>query len=217
MYNSATASSPPERGTRNPELLDAPGHACGFFQNEDEEYEVLLPFIREGLGSGERVVHVIEPGKRDEHLSRLAAAGIEVDGPLSRGQLVVIDWIESYLPDGSFNQERTSANFSVVRNQGRNMGFPRTRVICRMDWAVKAISLKELALYESTADFMPLDGDVAICVYHTPIWGGQMMMTALRTHQYVILGGLLHKNPFHNSQAVLDSFTFKSPLSPTCC
>jgi len=86
-----------------------------------------------------------------------------------------------------------------------------------MDWAVKGTSLKELALYESTADFLPLDGDVAICVYHTPIWGGQMMMTALRTHQYVILGGLLHKNPFHNSQAVLDSFTFKSPLNPSCC
>ena len=217
MYNSSTASSQLQRDFNHSEILDAPGHACGFFQSENEEYEVLLPFIREGLGLGERVIHIIEPGKRDEHLRRLTAAGIEVEKPLSRGQLVVIDWIESYLKDGPFDQEKTLANFAVVRKQGRDLGFPRTRLICRMDWASTATNLRELALYESTADFLPLDGDVAICVYHTPLWGGQMMMTALRTHQYVILGGLLHKNPFHNSQAVLDSFTFKSPLNPTCC
>ncbi|MGJ7497326.1 MEDS domain-containing protein [Variovorax sp. RT4R15] len=131
MFNAISASSPVARNSYHPELLDDPGHACGFFQSEDEEYEVLLPFIREGLGSGERVVHVIGPGKREEHLGRLTAAGIEVEIPLFRGQLVVIDWIQPYLPDGSFNQDRTSANFAIVRNQGRDLGFPRTRVICR--------------------------------------------------------------------------------------
>jgi hypothetical protein len=30
-------------------LLDAEGHVCAFFHGEDEEYCVLLPFIKEGL------------------------------------------------------------------------------------------------------------------------------------------------------------------------
>lgn len=217
MQTPASAFLPTSSSATRPEILDAPGHACGFFQSEDEEYEVLLPFIREGLAQGERAVHIIEPGKREAHLQRLSAAGIDIEAPLATGQLVVIDWIEPYLKDGPFNRERTMAGFAAARKEGRDLGFPRTRFICRMGWALEGTSLKELALYESTADFVPLDGDVAICVYHTPMWGGQMMMTALRTHQFVILGGLLHENPFHQSQAVLDSFTAEPQHATGCC
>ena len=48
-------------------------HVCAFFANDDEEYRVLLPFIREGLSRGDKSVNVVNPEAREEHLQRLAA------------------------------------------------------------------------------------------------------------------------------------------------
>ena len=38
--------------------LGAVRHVCAFFANDDEEYRVLLPFIREGLSCGDKAVRV---------------------------------------------------------------------------------------------------------------------------------------------------------------
>jgi hypothetical protein len=43
-------------------------HVREVFANDDEEYRVLLFFIREGLACGDKAVQVIDPGQRQEHL-----------------------------------------------------------------------------------------------------------------------------------------------------
>src|SRR5258705_9387304 len=95
--------TPPDAApARNP-LLDAEGHVCAFFHDEDEEYRVLLPFIKEGFDQGERACHLVSPARRDDHLRRLADAGIDVDGAEASGQLVVLDWSQTYLEGGRFD------------------------------------------------------------------------------------------------------------------
>jgi hypothetical protein len=50
-------------------------HVCAFFSGRDEEYQVLLPFVRDGLERGEKVVHTVDPERRGEHFARLEAGG----------------------------------------------------------------------------------------------------------------------------------------------
>ena len=52
-------------------------HACAFFHNLDQEYRVLLPFIRDAFASGDRAFPVVGPKLRQDHLRRLRAAGID--------------------------------------------------------------------------------------------------------------------------------------------
>ena len=52
-------------------------HVCAFFADDAEEYRVLLPFVLDGFKRGDRAVHVVNPGQRQEHLSGLAAKGID--------------------------------------------------------------------------------------------------------------------------------------------
>src|SRR5437762_2637465 len=35
-------------------------HVCAFFNNEEEEYQVLLPFIKDGFACGDKAVHVVD-------------------------------------------------------------------------------------------------------------------------------------------------------------
>jgi hypothetical protein len=68
-------------------VLGPPRHICAFFNSRDDEYRVLLPFIKDGLECGEKAVHTVDPERRDEHLQRLASAGIDVAGARESGQL----------------------------------------------------------------------------------------------------------------------------------
>jgi MEDS: MEthanogen/methylotroph, DcmR Sensory domain len=52
-------------------------HVCAFFRSDDEEYQVLLPFIKDGFDCGDKAIHVVNPDQRDDHLHRLAALGID--------------------------------------------------------------------------------------------------------------------------------------------
>ena len=45
-------------------MLGPPCHICAFFNNRDDEYRVLLPFIKDGLDCGEKAVHTVDPNRR---------------------------------------------------------------------------------------------------------------------------------------------------------
>ena len=62
-------------------------HVCAFFNSADEEYRVLMPFIKDGFQCGHKAVHVVNPGRRHDHLQRLTAAGIDPTAAQRSGQL----------------------------------------------------------------------------------------------------------------------------------
>mgnify|MGYP006190319087 CR=1 FL=1 len=39
-------------------------HVCAFFHSKEEEYQVLMPFIKEGFENGDRAFHVVDPKHR---------------------------------------------------------------------------------------------------------------------------------------------------------
>src|SRR6266403_4406606 len=90
-------------------VLGARRHVCAFFHNPDEEYRVLLPFIKEGFERGEKAFHIVDPTLRKEHLQRLASAGINVATVEESGQLELRNWADAYLRDGHFDQNRMLA------------------------------------------------------------------------------------------------------------
>src|ERR1700679_3586476 len=81
-------------------------HVCAFFNNDEEEYRVLLPFIKDGIECGDKAVHVVNPDQHTDHLQRLTAAGIDPATAQQRGQLEVRTNTETYLRDGRFDQDR---------------------------------------------------------------------------------------------------------------
>jgi hypothetical protein len=73
-----------------PNALDgANRHICAFFNGMDEHYRVLESFFKEGFDNGEKAFHLVDPERREDHLRRLAEAGIDVDAASASGQLEV--------------------------------------------------------------------------------------------------------------------------------
>ena len=178
--------------------LSAVRHVCAFFSNEDEEYRVLLPFIKEGLECGDKAVHVVNSHQREEHLRRLASAGIDSAVAQRAGQLEIKINTEAYLRDGKFDQDRMLKTFEQLASGNAPGRFPLSRIICRMDWVVGDRSrLENVIEFESRVnDVWSRHDDTVICTYYLSQFRGDAIIDILRTHPLVIIGGFLRQNPF---------------------
>ncbi len=174
-------------------------HVCAFFANDDEEYRVLLPFIREGLSRGDKTVNVVNPEARQQHLQRLAQAGIDLTASLKSGQLQIRINTEVYLRDGRFDQDRMLAAFEEMASSARTAeGYPMSRIVCRMDWASGNQSrIDDVIEFESRVnEVWRRYDDAVICTYHLGQLSGDAVIDIMRTHPMVIIGGHLQQNPF---------------------
>ena len=173
-------------------------HVCAFFNSDDEEYRVLLPFIKDGFERGEKAIHVVNPGQRHDHLQRLATAGVDTAAAEKRGQFELRTNADTYLRDGRFDPERMLAVFDQLASGNATHGFPLSRIVCRMDWVAEGRpAVDDVIEFESRVnDIWRLHHDAVICTYHLHQFSGDAVIDIMRTHPMVIIGGILHRNPF---------------------
>ena len=135
--------------------LGAQRHVCAFFHSADEEYRVLLPFIKEGFEGGEKAFHIVDPRLREEHLERLRTAGIDVATAEQNGQFELRNWADAYLRDGHFDQERMLALIQEVLEGGKKQGFALTRLVAHMEWALEdRPGVDDLVEYETRLNYI---------------------------------------------------------------
>jgi hypothetical protein len=173
-------------------------HVCAFFNSADEEYRVLLPFIKDGFECGDKAVHFVNPEQRRDHLRRLAAVGIDPTATQQSGQFELRTNTETYLRDGRFDQDRMLEVFKQLASGNAKRGFPLSRIVCHMDWAAEGRSyVDNLVEFESRVnDVWSRHDDAVICVYDLAQFGGETVVDIMRTHPMIIIGGILQQNPF---------------------
>ena len=182
--------------------LDHRAHVCAFFNNPDEEYRVLLPFVKDGFKSGQKNVYTVDPQMRDEHSQRLASAGLDLEALYKNGQFELRDWSETHLLGGDFDPHKTLSLFREIMDNSARQGFSLTRFVTSMGWAFEAgLDANALLEYEATANFAWIqdDGPInpVICTYDLTRFAADIIVDVMRTHPMVIIGGLLRENPFY--------------------
>jgi DcmR-like sensory protein len=80
-------------------------HICAFFNSHDDQYRVLLPFIKNGFDAREKAVHIVDPKRRDEHVRQLRSVGIDVSAAQEEGQLELREWADAHLRGGFFDRD----------------------------------------------------------------------------------------------------------------
>ena len=180
------------------ETLGRHRHICAFFNGADEEHRVLRSFVKDGFDRGEKAVHLVDPGLREQHLQGLADAGIDVQQTLGTGQLEVLPWEQAYLRGDRFDQDAMLALIEEVLHSGAASGYPLTRLLAHMEWALlDKPGVDDLLEYETRLNHvLPKYDDPVICTYDLTKFGASVAMDIMRTHPVVIIGGVLQENPF---------------------
>ena len=173
-------------------------HICAFFNCVEEQHRVLGSFIKEGFERGDKAVHLVDPELREGHLRRLAEAGIDVEQAMGTGQLEVRRWQDAQLRGDRFDQDAMLALLEELFQSGAAAGYPLTRVIGQMEWALAdKPGVDDLLEFETRVNYlMARYDDPAICTYDLSKFSASVVMDIMRTHPAVIVGGMLQENPF---------------------
>jgi hypothetical protein len=173
-------------------------HICAFFNGVEEQHRVLRSFIKEGFERGDKAVHLVDPELREDHLRWLAEAGIDVEQAVGKGQLDLRRWQDAQLRGDRFDQDAMLALLEETFQSGAAAGYPLTRLIGQMEWALAdKPGVDDLLEFETRVNYlMAKYDDPAICTYDLSKFSASAVMDIMRTHPVVIIGGLLQENPF---------------------
>jgi hypothetical protein len=174
-------------------------HVCAFFNSDEEEYRVLLPFIKDGFTCGHRAVHIVNPDQQQDHRHRLASAGIDTAAAEQTGQLDLRTSADTYLSEGRFDPDRMLETFSRMARGDARDGYGLRRIVCRMDWAGDSrVFIDNVIEFESRVnDLWRRHDHAVICTYRLSQFSGDAVIDIMRTHPLIIMGGILQRNPFY--------------------
>jgi CheY-like chemotaxis protein len=155
-------------------------HIGAFFHSTAERDRVLAPFTREGLSRGDRIVHIIDAAKGDDH--RHAHPHPEIS-------LVAAD--DVFFRDHQFDgQTMIEGILELLRGSQRPaltrlIGFARPNDPRIIEYEARLNDL--LRAFES----------VVICAYELSMFDSEVIVDAFRAHPAVLINEEFHKNPFY--------------------
>ncbi|RED26909.1 DcmR-like sensory protein [Flavobacterium cutihirudinis] len=181
------------------ESLSAPMHICGFFDSREQQYEVIIPYILEGLEVNDKVINILEGNRHSEHCRCLADNGISIAEKLSSGQLEVLASENTYINGGKFAADKMYATLEQTLLSASRSGYDSVRACGDMVWALKNLpGTDELLEYEARLNLLTPQHSVSlICMYDISSFSQNTLTDILLTHPYVIKDGKISKNPHY--------------------
>jgi len=198
------------------ETLHGPHHICAFFSSREEQYEILLPWIKDGINNKEEVFSILHKDFHDDHCSRLSKAGIPVQEMVTRGQLKIHASEDTYLHGGTFAAERMTKLLEQALIDAQSGPYGKFRGYGEMEWALKNLpGTDELMEYEARINtYAPKYDCSIICAYDITRFSGSAIVDILATHPYVIMDGKIHKNPHYTEPLEFLGKLIKRPKRP---
>jgi hypothetical protein len=175
-------------------------HVCAFFNTINEEHRMLGSFYKDGVDRGEKAAHIVDSDNQEEHLKRLAEAGMHVQEMMDTGQLEFLPWTDAYVRDHRFDQDAMLTAVEKLIQSGTAAGYPLTRLVGHhMDWLfLDKPATHNLVEYEARLNHvLSKYDDPVICNYNPSKFGATVAMDIhADAPARVIIGGLLRENPF---------------------
>lgn len=181
------------------ESFSAPMHICGFFDSREQQYEVIIPYIMEGLEANDKVINILEGNRHGEHCRCLADNGISIAQKLSSGQLEVLASENTYIKDNEFAADKMYKTLEQTLLSASRAGYDSVRACGDMIWALKNLpGSEELLEYEARLNLLtPQHAVSLICMYDINSFSKSTLTDILLTHPYVIKDGKISKNPLY--------------------
>jgi PAS domain S-box-containing protein len=179
------------------ERLQPPGHLCSVYESQDEQLASVIPFMRTGLGRGEKCVYVADDDLRLEPVRvALKDAGIDVDHAIRSGALVVATHYRAYLGSSDFDHGRVATFWREQLEQARRSGYTGLRVAGEAGWVTRDIpGIDRWMEYESLVTKVLVEsGCLALCQYDRRVCSPELLLNVIRTHPLVICSDMLCDN-----------------------
>ncbi|MCJ7632039.1 MEDS domain-containing protein [Candidatus Bathyarchaeota archaeon] len=177
-------------------------HLCSFYENKEEQFQVVVPFIVDGLVKNEKCLYIADENTVSEIKSGLIIHGIDVDERIRTGQLKIITAKQSYLKSSRFVLDEMISLLESFLDDAQKEGYAASRVAGELTWLLRDLdSLDEFFEYENRLNGFFKDKPVKLlCQYDSSKFFGNVIVRALKTHPRVLVGLDLYENTYYKHQ-----------------
>jgi hypothetical protein len=174
-------------------------HICAFYAGSAGRDEVVLPFLAEGLRTGQKCLAVLDSTSPADVLAKLGRSGVDADQAAQAGQIEVETPGNAYFRSGTFSTDDILSFWGQGITKAKDAGqydFLRATgempsVLDHPDGRTEFFRFE--AMLNQFSSPLPL---VLLCLYDLGGMGAEVLMQALRTHPTVIVDGVIHENPY---------------------
>ncbi len=170
-------------------------HIVFIYEDTAELTAFAAPFIKEGLGRGERCLYVFDDLELAEVTEALAAGGVDVNREIQRGALLLMSAEEYSTPPPFDPLQMVELNRRRVTEAG-SLVFSGLRIAAEMTWALKTpVPEEALAEYESILHETLGSGPATIaCMYRRGRFPPAVLQQVIRSHSKSMAGDYLYLN-----------------------
>jgi len=169
---------------------------CAFVDSREQQYEILLPFLSQGLRGNDMILSIVDPSNLGDHYRRCQQAGIDLYRLEAGGKAGTFVFENAYLKDSCFSADRMLEMIKTTLSSARQKGFDAVRGFGEMHWALTGLpGTEELVEYEARVNDIE-ENDPLVCIYDINRFPGRVLMDILCTHPKVILNGQIVENEF---------------------
>jgi excisionase family DNA binding protein len=167
-------------------------HICLFFVNQDEQWQMMRPYLLDHLGASVPVLYIQDSTPAAHIVELLNEEGLSTDDLFKRGLLRILKPEEAYLLTGRFDAHRMVAFMESAILGALAAGYQRVFLTGEMTWSLpKAPGAESMMQYEALLN--PLvdkyPGVTIVCQYDLKRFDGPSVLEALLTHPSVHVPG----------------------------
>ncbi len=187
------------------ELIEGIGfhdHLCMIYEDHEEQFGMILPFVKSGLLRKEKCVYIADDNTVEKVISEMKAADPDLFGKsLDNESLSVLTKRETYVKDGYFAPEKMIALLAENTDSALKAGFAGLRATGEMTWMFAGDPGSEKMMeYEAKLnDFLPAHQALAVCQYSRTKFSNEQLISVFQTHPKVIYRSEIIVNPLYLS------------------
>lgn len=181
------------------EKVTAHDHLCLIYENQEEQFAAIVPFISVGLKRHEKCVYICDDNSSEVVLSALRTGGIDIDTAIKSGDFTIITKRDAYLKNGYFDPDEMIEFLKQETLATKKAGYSALRVTGEMTWILGGEpGTDRLIEYEAKLNiFFPEYDCSAVCQYNKKRFSSDILINVIRTHPKVIVGNIVCKNFYY--------------------
>ncbi len=173
-------------------------HLALIYENEEEQFAAVAPFVRQGLERGERCMYIADENTEAEVLDALRTRGVDVDAALESGALTLHTRQDTYLRDGEFDPDEMISFLADSVDEALEE-YEGLRVTGEMTWVFgDEPRMEDLVEYEGKLNrlFPRVDG-IALCQYNRERFPPEVVRDVIRTHPHLVYRNTVCQNFYY--------------------
>ena len=176
-------------------------HYCLIHRNKREQFDVIIPFIVDGLNNNEKCIYLVGQEPKNKLITALTDYKIDVEHYLETHQLDIITDKDSYLLEGgTYGPDMIISVLKQAEQDVLHEGYAGIRLTGEMSWVHSKLPGTELLLeYKNKLEsFFHASRIIAICQYNENGFSPKFLADVIAVHPKVILySKLIADNPFY--------------------